>query len=118
MGLAKLLARRGAVGGTARWAANGYHFFRQRHPDSAEFPDSVIFRLMIVHRYEPHPDKDAEQFLLSIVDTLTGLQGLVVAVLTVEAGFTDNDLPVQRMFMDVIAEELAKKHIPSNVIGR
>ncbi len=118
MGLAKLLARRGAVGGTARWAANGYHFFRQRHSDSQEFADSAIYRLMIVARYEPFVDKDAEQFLLSTVDTLAGLQGLVVAILTVEAGFTDNDPPVQRMFMDVIAEELAKKHIPSNVIGR
>ncbi len=48
MGLAKWLARRGAVGGTAQWAANGYHFFRRRHSDSQEFPDSAIYRLMIV----------------------------------------------------------------------
>ena len=116
MGFTKWLARRGAVGGTARWAANGYRFFRQCHPDHTEFSDTDIFRLMIVTRYETFPNAEAEQFLLSIADKLVGLRGLVVSVLTVEAGFTENTPSNQQMFMNVIDEELTKKGLHEQVI--
>ena len=116
MGLMKWIARRGAVGGTARWAAKGYDFFRRRHPDKSEFTDNSIFRLMIVTRYEPMPDAKAEQFLLSVADQLLGLRGLVAAILTVEAGFTENTPSIQTMFMQVIDEELAKAGVARDVI--
>ena len=85
MGLKEWLARRGAVGGTARWAAKGYKFFRQRHPNSQEFPDSAIFRLMIVTRYEAAPNERYEQYLLRKCDHFDGLMGLVIEILKVEA---------------------------------
>lgn len=116
MGLMKWLARRGAVGGTARWAANGYRFFRQRHPDKSEVPDNSIFRLMIVNRYELWPDAKAEQFLLAVVDNLIGIRGLVAAILTVEAGFTENTPSNQSLFMEVIDEELSSAGVAHDVI--
>lgn len=116
MGFGKWLARLGAVGGTARWAANGYRFFRQRHPDTFEFTDNDIFRLMIVTRYEKLHDEEAEKFLLSIADTLVGLRALVVVILTVEAGFTENTESNQSMFMYVIDEEIKKKGISPEII--
>jgi hypothetical protein len=116
MGLAKWFARRGAVGGTARWAANGYRFFREPHPDPEEDPDSVIFRLMIAHRYEVIPNEAVEQRLMRAADEGRGLLGLTQAVLTEEANLTDNDPSVIPMLMDVIVEELDRKGIPREVI--
>ena len=116
MGIKRWLARRGAVGGTARWAINAYQFFRQRHPDPQEFSDNDLFRLMVVTRYEQMPDPGAEQFLLAIADNVRGLQGLVVSILTVEAGFTDNEESVQRMLMEIITEEMEHRELPVEVI--
>lgn len=116
MGIKRWLARRGAVGGTARWATNAYQFLRQRHPDPQEFSDEDLFRLMVVTRYEQMPDPRAEQFLLAIAGSVRGLQGLVVSILTVEAGFTDNEESIQRMFMEIIAEELERRELPIEVI--
>ena len=117
MGIKRWLARRGAVGGTARWAANGYKFFRQRHPDPKEFSDTNIFRLMVVTRYETMPNPEAEQFLLGFADGARGLRLLVVGILTVEAGFDENEESVQDMFMDIIEEELEKQGLPIEVIN-
>lgn len=116
MGFSKWLARKGAVGGTARWAANGYEFFRKRHSDKNEYKDSDIFRLLIVSRYETFPNEHHEQFLLSIAEKLNGLHGLVVAILTVEAGFTENKDSVQKMFIEIIIEELVKAGISNATI--
>ena len=96
MGIGKWLARRGAVGGTARWAANGYKFFRQRHPDPQDFSDSQIFRLMIVTRYETLPDDNAKGLLLQLADEVMGLRGLVAAILSVEASFDPVHLAAAR----------------------
>lgn len=116
MGFTKWLARRGAVGGTARWAANGYRFFRQRHPDCDEFNDSSIFRLMIVHRYQIFPNADREEFLLSVVDQIPGLFSLTRMILVAEAGFSENAPHVKQMFSRVIVEELERKGMPHEVI--
>ena len=107
MGITKWLARKGAVGGTARWAGNGYRFFRQRHPDPNQVSDNDIFRLMVRTRYPDDPE--TLETMLDMAGTTKGLLGLVTLVLSVEAGFTENEWPVQRMFMDVIEEELEKQ---------
>jgi hypothetical protein len=116
MGIGKWLARRGAVGGTARWAASGYRSFRQRHPNPADMSDVNIFRLLIVTRYENFLNGAAEQFLLNCADELKGLEGLVVAILTAEARFSENSLEVQSMFREIIVEELRKGGLPDAAI--
>ncbi len=116
MGLLKWFSRLGAVGGTARWAANGYKFYRQRHPDKTEWPDIAIFRLMIVSRFEVLSDSKSQEYLLSISDSIRGLRGLVVAILSVEASFNENTTSYQHMLLDVIEEELEKKGIAREVV--
>ncbi len=113
MGLKSWLARKGAVGGTARWAAKGYDFFRNRHPDQSEFSDASLFRLMIVARYEVFPDERKKDYLLSQCDHVQGLVGLVVEILKVEASLHENDGDVIHMFIEVIDDELTKAGIPT-----
>lgn len=55
--------------------------------------------------------------MLSIADQIKGLRGLVVAILTVEAGFTENTPENQQMFMEIIDEELLKNGVPRNVVS-
>lgn len=113
MGLKSWLARKGAVGGTARWAANGYKFFRKRHPDPSEFPDASLFRLMVVTRFESFPNNPHRDYLLSQCDHLQGLVGLVVEILKVEASLHENDGNTLYRFLEVIDDELAKRGIPA-----
>ena len=117
MGIKRWLARRGAVGGTARWAANGYKLFRKRHPDRDAFSDKDIFRLMVVSRYEAIPDAHAQTFMLGWADGAAGLRNLVVGILTVEAGFDENPQSVQEMFMDVIIDVLERQSLPPESIS-
>lgn len=62
------------------------------------------------------PNPEQESFLLGIADKIRGLRGLVVSILTIEAGFTENTLDNQQMFMKIIDEELIKHGVPQNVI--
>ena len=131
MGLRKWLARTGAPGGTARWAAKGYAFFRSRHPaDDPDFPDAVIFRLMVATRYEglanrEHlkglrgsvlrrlyplhlPNQEDETYLLDQCNKVAGLMGLVIEILRVEAALMDNEGHVIYQIFEAIASELEK----------
>jgi len=114
MGLLKWLSRRGAVGGTARWAARNYLAARQSLPESSS--DADAYRLMISARYKAMPDRETESELLKLADDTQGLLELVVTVLAVEAGFNDNTPENKRMFADVIVEELEKKGLPREAI--
>jgi hypothetical protein len=116
MGLLKWMARRGAVGGTARWAADGYLHFRRQHPARTVYSDNEIFRLMILARYRTRRDAGAEACLLGVASQLEGLRGLVVAVLTVEAGYSKSSAATQKMFAEVIDEELERCGVPREVI--
>ena len=116
MGMMKYLARVGAVGGTARWAADTYRFYRQRHPASPEWSEEAIFRLMIATRYQVMPNPDIETRLLGIDYNGQGLVGLVIEILNCEADFANNTYEYQKMFISVIAEELQKKGISEEVI--
>ena len=116
MGMMKYLARVGAVGGTARWAADTYKAYRLRHPASPEWPEDAIYRLMIATRYQVMPNAAVEQHLLGIDYAGRGLLGLVIEVLTCEADFAKNTHDYQDMFMSVIVEELQKKGLSRGVI--
>lgn len=112
MGFKSWIARRGTVGGTARWAANGYKMFRQRHVDPAEFTDASLFRLMVVTRYESYPDEHKQDYLLSRCDEIQGLVGIVIEILKVEASLHENDGGSIYTFIEVIEDELNKAGIP------
>ena len=114
MGIMKWMARKGAVGGTARWAAQGYAAFANQSPN-IDAPD--LYRALIAHRYAVIPNPKQELFLLGIAGQFRGLRGLVVAILTVEAGFTENTPENQQMFMEIIDEELLNNGVPRNVVS-
>jgi hypothetical protein len=116
MGLLKWMARRGAVGRTARRAAGCYLHFRRQHPSRTVYSDNEIFRLMILDRYRTRRDFGAEACLLGVAGQLVGLRGLVVAVLTAESGFSKNSATTQRMLAEVIEEELERCGVPREVI--
>jgi hypothetical protein len=116
MGLMKWLARRGSVGRIARWAGDGYLVVRGQHRSRASLSDREIFRMMVAARFQMHPDASGERLMLSYVDELNGLRGLVAAILTYETDFAKNTAFTRNMLMDVIAEELETKGIPRDVI--
>ncbi len=113
MGIMKWLARKGAVGGTTRWAAKGYMALTNQDPN-IEMGD--LYEALIKNRYAVMPNPEKESILLSIVDQIKGLRGLVVSILTVEAGFLENTPDNQQMFIGIILEELKKYRVPKNVI--
>ena len=111
MGLLKFFARIGAVGGTARLVAKQYLRYRQLHPEKSETPDYVIYRLIIMDRYNVLPKPKHEKILLENAPNIKGLAELVKEILVLEAGFADNDRDGQVVFMEVICEELKKKGV-------
>jgi len=113
MGMMKWMARKGAVGGTARWAAKGYATFTSQDPNLA-YTD--LYKELIKLRYAAMPNPEQESFLLGIVNQIRGLRGLVVSILTIEAGFTENTPDNQQMFMNIIDEELIKHGVPQHIV--
>jgi hypothetical protein len=113
MGMLKWMARKGAVGGAARWAAKGYKAISKQDPN-IEVTD--LYRTLIKSRFAVMPNPEHEAFLMGISSQIKGLRGLVVSVLTIETGFTENTPDNQQMFMEIIDEELRNHGIPQNVI--
>jgi hypothetical protein len=125
MGIAKLIARKGAVGGTARWAAKMYHGVIKDNPD---WTHDEITRELIKIRYPSPNDRHIKESVISYNNTIReghgnrgaclGLFQLVICILTCEAGFADNTSETQRMFMHIITEELEKLNVPKRIIEK
>lgn len=107
----KFLARKGAVGGTARIVGKQYRKFRQIHPNKDEIKDSEIYQLIFKDRFKVLGNKTQEDFLLRKAYEMSGLVDLVREILGVEAGYYENTYQNQLMFESIIAEELQKKGI-------
>ena len=116
MGLMKFLARKGAVGGTARIIAKQYKHYRNLHPDKEEMKNPVIYRLIIMDRFKIMKNKNHEEVLMEKAWTMSGLKELVIEILTLEAGFLENTIDNQIMFEEIIEEELIKKGISKDEI--
>jgi hypothetical protein len=101
------------VGGTARWAADLYKRVIAEYPDM----DTVdIYKTMIRHRMRVLSNPSQESLLLDLAEEAHGLYGLVVAILIVEAGYSENSPERRREFSEVIEEELENYGFPSEVI--
>lgn len=114
MSFQKWITRRLAVGGTARLFAKQYIWLRQNKykPDT---PDRLIYNDIIMMRFKYPQTRDLMQMVEN--GSIKGLKHLVIEVLAIEAGFKENTLQNQIMFIEVIVEELLKKNIPVDVIG-
>lgn len=111
MGLLKFFARIGAVGGTARTVAKQFLHLKNLHKNDDLIKDTVIYRLIIMDRYKIIKNSRYESFLMEEALYTIGLKELVVNILTVEAGFAENNHDAQLKFNEVIEEELLKKGV-------
>ena len=113
MGMSDWIARKGNIGGTARWAAKSYKVLAGGD-ENIEL--SMLFEALIRHRYAVLPNPEQENRLLSTAGQLRGLNDLVVAILAVEAGFRELPIDTQQKWRQIIDEELEKANIPARII--
>ncbi len=118
MGFLKSVARPGAVGGTARWAAKMYRYC------ASQMPDVELDRVggtMIMARYGRAMAKRPESTKARTGSALTdlgqrgrieGIAHLVVLILVAEASFADNAVTTQCEFIETILEELRRRDVP------
>ncbi len=117
-GVLRWIARRGAVGGTARWAGRSYKRILKSNPDASQ-EEICIF--LVEHRYKNDQDKKMLHDHFAYVkrtlgDSEINLHSLVMGILMLEAGFADLPLKTQELFNEVIKEELHKLKLPNKVI--
>ena len=125
VGFVKRIARWGAVGGTARWAAKLY----QAYIENEDAPQlDGLCATLVMTRYQmealARPDGSAERTLDAPMEkgcdgAINSVAHLIVLILVAEAGFDDNEPGTQVQFPDAILEELAKAGVPDEyAIGR
>lgn len=115
MGMKKWLARKGTVGGTARWAGNGYFRIKRQDPDASV---DDIMRELVFARYADESLATPRQALIEIIDAgdMRGIAHLVTNILSIEASYGNNTTGNRFLFMDVIQEELESIGVPSSDI--
>ena len=125
MGLWKYLARKGAIGGTARLTAKQYMICKSivlnqndATDDSilGQKPSSEIIRLVIEKRYRHLSPKNWKEILLNKVEEINGVKELVIEILKVETRYSENTFKNILMFNQVIEEELYKSGLKSREI--
>lgn len=112
MSLQKWMARKFAVGGTARVFAKQYSFLSQKY--SSVESHKLILKEIVRFRF----NSKNSQYLIDRIDNgeIIGLKDLIIETLGIEASFYENDLSIQLMFEEVIVEELIKKNVPKSAI--
>jgi hypothetical protein len=115
MGIMKWLARKGAVGSTARWAGNTYMSIHASNPNATL---DEIMSQMVTARYRSPSDQHLRDSILTQVEKsqFSGLGALVVSILVYEAGFAENTAENRAMFADLINDELLKVGVPEQVL--
>ena len=124
MGFAKYFARKGAIGGTARWVADFFfHAYANQIIDVSNCStksglrneiDKVV-KYSIQWRYPEHNSGAAIQEFYD-KSWQKGLLGFTIAILHVEARYYNNTLENIKMFDEVILEELRKKNVGEAMI--
>lgn len=121
----KFLARRGAVGGTARWVAKRfYESLPGIDLDNIE-KNGEIGRKKELQKIVDHslrvrgtmmPQGEVEELKNTYSSLPPGLVNFTVAILEVEAGFFENSYNNMEMFKQVIKEELVKKGVGDQML--
>lgn len=121
MGITRWMARRGAPGGTARWAAKGYHTYIHMNPSVELRPSSEAMKdfltFLNTNRYSLMPSP-MSKVLQERIDSsaIRNIMAYVIEVLNCEAAMTENTMDNQKMLWGVIEEELRKAGVPSTLI--
>jgi hypothetical protein len=115
MSIRRWIARKGSVGGTARWAGKFYWSIKKQSPNISI---NDLLKEIISVRYRSESNSTVKNAFHSIVDegNMAGLVSLVTNILSVEAGYRENSPENRFMFMEVIREELENLDIPENDI--
>ena len=126
MGFAKEIARRGAVGGTARWGATIYSAYSSNNQlGKINSQEELTHEINNLVKYALQVRFNGDitcQDASSIWDSYNtngktfGFSGFVVSVLAIEAGFYKNTRENISMFTEIIEEELEKAGVPPSVI--
>jgi len=126
LGFSKEIARRGSIGGTARWAAQLYfHYiasnnlpnFNNQHVLSSYIDDLALSALKT--RFSGDlANSDAKQIWNFYQNSARnmGYLGFITSVLEVEAGFYKNTSQNISMFTEIIEEELTKAGVKKSII--
>lgn len=116
----KAMARRGAVGITARWAAHRYHLWMCLAPEDPVTMDSTV-AAFIAARYDvdalvcPLGRSPGIRAALGTLHDAGGIHGichLVVLILTAETDFLGLPPDVKTAFIEVIGAELTSLGVP------
>ena len=134
MGIGKWVARKGAVGGTARFVAKAYRHCLENKLINLEDNDGLsegIQKVVITALDFRFSGDDAHPDYCEILDSFNykreehqelndtwarGLEDFVVCILEVEANFSDNTSEFKTMFYEIIDEELAKGGVAERFI--
>lgn len=128
MMIMKYLARKGSVGGTARWVAKAFFAALAEgviNIDNCatqtglrgEIEKVVHFALAARFHFNPQ-HKHAQEILREYQNGAPkGLLGFTISILAVEAGYYENTVENITMFDEVIAEELRRKHVGEAMIS-
>ena len=112
MGIGGFLARKGNIGGTARWAGKLYLSIKKKERNKNI---NEIMKSIVSIRYAGSQEENALNLIIDKGE-MRGLQHLVTNILSIEAGFNENTQENRFMFMDIIREELEKLNIPDSDI--
>ena len=114
MGFGKWLARKGSIGSTAKTVALFYNKSISTCPELSTLDIKADF---IDFRYSKVTQNPFAHVAVSkFSELMPGLSGLVVSVLSHEAGYLNNSPENRQLFMEIIIEELEKNGVPDNVI--
>ena len=123
----KAIARQGAAGSTARWAAHLYHRWARLTPEDPLCMRSLLTAL-IAARYDVRslvypggcsPDIRAALGALHDAGRIRGLCHAVVLILTAEGDFADRHAEEQDLLVEVVGEELIAMGVPlEQVFGK
>lgn len=111
--LFRFFAGKLAVGGTARFVANGYNYFKNESKSRKD-----IFKSIVQSRFRILKNKTEEHEMIKRCEYLTNLTDLTFSILQVE-GVVRPETPLHRQFeiTGVIMQELRKKGIPKELIN-
>jgi len=128
MGLGKYLARKGAIGGTARWVADafwgamGNNIVNVKNCSTqkgrAEEIDKVAqFALAVRFQSNPTHYHAYEIYNLYKTSSYRGLFSFTTSILAVEADYYKNTAANISMFDEIIFEELRQKKVGEAMIN-
>lgn len=126
MGVAKEIARKGAIGATARWGAEVFfsyfagHKFGEFSTDEelrAEIDKLVEYALKVRFQGDlSHKDAQLIHEMYMNSARVIGYSGFINSILAVEAGLYKNTRENIAMFNDVVEEELEKANVGPAII--